>query len=551
MRWWDDLWLNEGFATWMETRPLAATHPEWNLAVDEARDNQTALDVDALRATRPIHSNAETPAEIEETFDAIAYQKGAAVLRMIESYVGAQAFRTGVNAYLAKHAYATATSEDFWAAIAAASGKPVDRILPTFVNQPGVPLVDVSLTCQAGRTTLSVRQQRFYLDPAQTSAAQAGAAWQIPICVKRPDGADAICLVTTGSAPNGASFPGCAPWVFVNAGGQGYFRTAYPPEMLRALAPVIEASLTAPERLSLAGDEWALVRARRHTAADYLTLAAGFGRERSSGVLSEISGRLAFIHDYLTADPLGPRFEMFIRALLRPQFDDVGLVAADGDTDDRRALRSVVVTALGTMGNDPDVIAGARSLVDRALSGGAALDPTTANAMLRVAARRGDRALFDALVAAAAHARDPEEYNRFLGALAYFEEPSLVQRGLERALTDEIRSQDTAFYLRSFLANRATNALAWAFVKQHWAELLPKVSISGADAGLVASLSSFCDAGARDDIQSFFRAHRRPSAGRALDETIELINNCITLRESQTPVVAEWLARGAAASHDF
>jgi aminopeptidase N len=543
MRWWDDLWLNEGFATWMETRPLAARHPEWDLAVDEALDNQAALDLDALGSTRPIHSSAETPAEIEETFDAIAYQKGAAVLRMIENYVGHQAFRRGVNAYLSRHAYASATSEDFWTAIAAVSGEPVDRILPTFVNQPGVPLVEVSLACQGAGTTLTVRQRRFFLDSTRPDASQTGATWQIPICVKQQDGADAVCIVASDRGPNGLSLPGCAPWVFVNAGAQGYFRTAYPPEMLRALAPVIETSLTAPERLSIAGDEWALVRAGRHTVADYLTLAAGFGRERSGGVLTEIVGRLAFIHDYIATDALRPRFEAFIRTLLRAQFDEVGLLTANGDTDDRRALRSAVVYALGTTGNDPDVIAGARSLVDRALSGGAALDPTTANAMLRVAARRGDRALFDALIAAAEHARDPEEYHRYLGTLASVENPSLVQRGLERALTDEIRRQDTSLYLQGFLANRATNARAWAFVKQHWATLLPKISIAGADASLVASLSSFCDASARDDIKSFFAAHRLPSASRTLDQTVERINNCITLRETQTPALAQWLGR--------
>src|SRR5882672_9486390 len=296
MQWWDDIWLNEGFATWMANKPLAAAHPDWNVDVDEAQENQTALALDALKSTRPIHSDVETPAQIDEAFDVIAYQKGAAVLRMIESYVGADTFRRGVNAYLQAHAYGNATSEDFSKSIASASGKPVERILPTFVNQPGVPLLDVSLTCAGGQTTVTLTQQRFTMDAARTEAGR----WQIPICVKAPGQTSPTCDVIT-EATRTLTLPGsCAPWVFANAGAHGYYRTAYPPEMLRALSPRVETDLTAPERLTLLDDEWSLVRAGRHNAGDYLTLAAGYGREHASGVLEEVTRRLAVIDEDLT-----------------------------------------------------------------------------------------------------------------------------------------------------------------------------------------------------------------------------------------------------------
>ncbi len=183
MAWWDDIWLNEGFATWMANKPLANAHPDWNVPVDEAQENQQALVLDSLTTTRPIHVDVTTPAQIDEAFDAITYQKGAAVLRMIESYVGADTFRKGVNAYLQAHAYGNATSEDFAKAIASSSGKPVERILPTFVNQPGVPLLDVSSSCTGGQTSVTLKQQRFFLDPALMQARSAE-RWQIPVCVK-------------------------------------------------------------------------------------------------------------------------------------------------------------------------------------------------------------------------------------------------------------------------------------------------------------------------------------------------------------------------------
>jgi aminopeptidase N len=547
MAWWDDIWLNEGFATWMASKPLAASRPDWNIPVDEALETQQALNLDSLRTTRPIHSAVTTPAQIDEAFDAIAYQKGAAVLRMIESYVGPEPLRKGVNAYLQAHAYGNATSQDFWTAIAAASGAPADRIMPTFVNQPGVPLIDVSLSCQASETRVTLGQHRFQLEaPAQAPAAD---IWQVPVCVAVPDAKHGssppppMCFVL--DAPR-HDYPirdvGCQRWVFANAGARGYYRTAYPPDMLRAMAPHIETSLSAPERLSLLDDEWALVRTGRHSVADFLTLASVFGGESSSGALGVVIDRLGFIHGYLTTSETRPRFESFARSVVRPVLERVGFVAAASDADDRRELRAVVIAALGQIGNDPDVIAQSRAALDRALAGTAALDPTVATAVLAVAASHGDARLFDALSAAAENATSPEVHYRYLNALSNFSEPALVDRGLQYALSTKMRSQDTAAYLGQFLASPSSNSRAWPFVKAHWQALEPKVTIFGGDTSLISSLSSFCDAAARDDIRAFFAAHPLPAAVRTLGQTLERIDTCIELREKQTPVLTDWVS---------
>jgi aminopeptidase N len=538
MQWWDDLWLNEGFATWMANKPLAATHPDWNIAIDEAQENQTALSLDSLKSTRPIHADVETPAQIDEAFDAIAYQKGAAVLRMIESYVGADTFRKGVNEYLQAHAYANATSEDFSRAISATSGKPIERILPTFVNQPGVPLIGVSLACENGQTAVTLKQQRFFLDPAERESGR----WQIPVCVKAPGRPSPACEVLTDESRTLRIDGVCVPWVFANAGARGYYRTAYSSDVLRALAPHVEVDLTAPERLSLLDDEWALVRAGRHSIADYLTLASGHGQEHTSGVLEEVAHRLGFVHDYLTTDATLGRFETFTQRLLRPLFDEVGFAATSSDSDDRRTLRAAVIAALGTIGQDPDVVAKARSAVDRSLSGRAPLDPTLADAVIKTAASHGDAPLFDALAAAAERASDPTEHYRYLYALGDFREPPLIDRGLQLAVSPQLRSQDTALYLSRFLANPDARSRAWAFLTAHWAELEPKITIAGGDTYLTRSMSSFCDAASREQITSFFAVHKLPGAARTLQQTVEQINNCIRLREKQTPAVEAFLA---------
>jgi aminopeptidase N len=300
--------------------------------------------------------------------------------------------------------------------------------------------------------------------------------------------------------------------------------------------------LTAPERLSLIDDEWALVRAGRHSAADYLTLAAAYGREHASGVLADVTNRLEFIDDYLTTDATRKRFDTFMRSLLRPLFDEIGFEAAASDNDDRRVLRAIVVEALGTIAEDAEVIAKARAALDRALSGGSPLDPTLEGAVTRTAASHGDAALFDALVKASERATAPEAQYRYLTALAEFRDPALIDRAVRRSLSSSIRSQDTSLYFAAFLHNPAARDRVWSFVQDNWTALEPKIMIAGGDTRLVAALGEFCDARSRDSIAAFFAAHKLPGAVRTLDQTLERINNCIELQSKQTPAVTTWLA---------
>jgi aminopeptidase N len=285
-----------------------------------------------------------------------------------------------------------------------------------------------------------------------------------------------------------------------------------------------------------------MVRVGRHTIADYLTLITGYSNEHMSGVLQEATSRLGFIHSYLTTGATEPAFERFARALLRPLFDDVGVTASASDSDERRTLRSTVIAALGDVGSDADVVSKSRTALDRALAGGPALDPTTATAIVRTAATHGDAALFDALAAAADRATSPEDQYRYLYALADFRDPVLIDRGLQRVLSPQIRTQDAAIYLGRFLGNPAARARAWTFITQHWAELAPKVSIFGGDTNLVRAVSAFCDATSRDRIVAFFAAHPLPAAARTLDQTLEQINSCIAMREAHTSGVAAWLS---------
>jgi len=226
---------------------------------------------------------------------------------------------------------------------------------------------------------------------------------------------------------------------------------------------------------------------------------------------------------------------------LRPLYDEIGFATSAADGDDRRSLRASVIRALGTIAEDPDVVARARTAVDRALAGAAPLDPTVASAAVRVAARHGNAALFDALMVAAERATDPDEHYRYLYALGAFTEPALIDRGLELSLSLQLRSQDTALYLAQFFGNPTARDRALDFVTSHWTALEPKVAIFGGDTSLVRAMGSFCDARARERIKTFFAAHPLPAAARTLEQTFEQIDNCTTLRERQAPAVAAWV----------
>ena len=412
MAWWDDIWLNEGFANWMETKPLKAWKPEWQMELDEVQSNQIAMRLDALRSTRPIRATASTPDQINELFDPIAYEKGAAVLRMIEGWVGEEAFRAGVNAYIEKFKYSNARAEDFWGTLAASTGKPVDKVMATFVDQPGVPLIDASVKCDAGGGAASVSEELRNGPPRRT--------WQIPICVRTPS--DQVACDVVG--PAGANIPldTCPAWVMANAGARGYYRTVAPADMIAAMAKDV-AKLTAAERIAVLSDEWALVRAGRRDVGTFLDLASGFKSERNPAVSSTLAGALAAIGEDLTTQKSAPPYRAWVAQLLRPALDEVGWASAPNEDEGRRELRATLVHALGNTARDPAAIAKARDVVLSELAKPGTVESTLLNEAVPVAALSGDAALYEKYLSRSRAASEPEEQHRYMYALAAFGDP--------------------------------------------------------------------------------------------------------------------------------
>jgi aminopeptidase N len=542
MKWWDDIWLNEGFATWMSPKPVAAWKPEWHVELESVRDTIRSQGVDSLQHTRPIQQAAETPEQIQELFDGIAYGKTAAVLRMLEAYIGPESFRAGVNQYLKQHAYGNATATDFWTTLAQVSGKPVDRVMPTFVQQAGLPLVAVHAECNAGSTQVTLRQQRYLFDRELFNRDESKELWQVPVCLKKTGdaiGAKACRLLAQKEAR--FDLPGCGSWMLANAGAEGFYRSGYEAPNVRALADDLEKGLTPAERIMLLGDMWASVRVGRKPVTDYLALAEGLQYETSRPVVSEVLAQLEYIDHYLTSDQDQPQYSAWVRQLLAPSIERLGFDPKPGESEEDKQLRFRVLQVAGGTGQDPEVLAWARNWTDRVLASDSPLDNTIADTAFSLAARNGDAALYGRLVARQKQAKTPEEFYVYMGALLSFRDPKLIERNLKRALSPEVRSQDTVGVISDIMDLPEGGALAWDFMKAHWDEIA-KLSGGFAGAGLVDATSTFCSAERSEQVREFFTTHKVPSAERGLQQSLERIQNCADLKSQQGPRLAQWLS---------
>jgi aminopeptidase N/puromycin-sensitive aminopeptidase len=533
MHWWDNLWLNEGFATWMENKPVTAMHPEWNIDQVVANSEDGTLDLDAQPTTRAIRAKADTPDEINQMFDGIAYGKASDVLLTVENYLGPEVFRKGVHNYLEAHLYANATAEDFWNAQTTASKKPVDKIMDSLVAQPGVPILTFS---EPSNGQVTVAQRRFFLSPSiQPDLSQ---KWTLPVCFKSIKGVPDCQILTPERSwlkvPHGNFF-------FANAGGKGYYRSAYSPADYSKIVANIESALSPAERISVTGDEWAQVRSNKATVGDYLDLSAALKSDESAEVLTAALGGVDAIAERVAAAPEEKAaLAAWIRRMFSPQLEKLG-EPKPTDSPNTDQLRALLFGVLGNYGNDPAVLSKAETIAESYIADPASVDPTLGQTALSIAARHGDAKLFSKLQNVYETSADPVRQTTALHLLAQFERPELVQRSLDFATSGKVRNQDAAIQIAVSLSMPASRELAWNYIKGHWESV--KAQLTTEMGGyLVGATGGFCSTEMRDDVQNFFSSHKVAASGRALNRATERINGCIEFRHLQEPNLKKWLA---------
>jgi len=533
MKWWDNIWLNEGFATWMENKPVAAWHPEWNIPQDVAAGLNGTLDYDSQRITRAIRAKADTPEEIEQMFDGISYGKASAVLLMTEQYEGPETFRKGVHNYLEAHMFANATAEDFWTAQADTSHQPVDKILSSYVSEPGVPVLSFS---EPANGSVQVSQSRFFLNPQIKPESQQ--TWTIPVCFATA-GAKAKCDLLD-SAQQSLKVPPAS--VFnPDAGGRGYYRFALPDDVYAKVVAGVETSLTPEERIAVIGDEWAGVRSNHDSVSDYLNLVAAVKDDANAAVIDTAVEPLTTIDTRIANTPeQHTALAAWVVRTFKPAYMRLGAPSAD-DAPDKKQLRSALFGTLGTIGKDPDVIAEAKQLAAQYLANPTSVDPNLAQTASAIAAMNGDATFFDRAQHIFETANNPQIQEYALRLLALFRDPDLERRSLEYAVSGKVRNQDAVFQLLLPMRYPETRPIAWDFIRQNWDKVQAQLT-TGVGAYLISGASSFCSEGKKQEAVEFFNAHPVPASGNALQRAKDSIDDCIQLRALQGPKLQQWIA---------
>jgi aminopeptidase N len=538
MKWWNDIWLNEGFATFMTPKAIAAIHPEWDVAAESAEEKHDSIASDASRATRAIRTNVAGSDEINELFDAIAYGKTASVLAMVEHWVGDEPFRHGIQAYLRKYSFANAAGEDFWSTMTASTGRPIDRVMTSFVFQPGVPVITATQRCANGTRSVELAQERLIL-----AGGKSGESWEVPLCARTTASRSEQCVVLAKPAQT-VTFHGCDAPLLLNASGTGYYVTQYAPSDLAALRPHL-AQLSPAERVTLLGDDWLLVRARRRDIRDDLSLVAALPAHVTRSEMIEVRDRIRAITDNLVTDADRAAWRQWVatnvgRLVPAGGWCATGAPACRNESDEQREVRANALTALGYGAEDPQLLAAARELALRWIDAPDSVDATLAEAALALAAQHGDAALYDRIAAAIPKARTPEERQRLASALFHFRDPALIQRAIDYATGGEVRSQDAPRYLANLLANPAARTQTWEWLRANWSGVskrLPYWAMSAA----VGSLGTSCDPRTRSEIAEFFKTHRAPGAERRIRAADEQIVTCAAFKADQAPRLEEML----------
>ena len=547
MRWWDDLWLNEAFATWIAYKVCDTWKPEWRIWDDYLESKEGALAADALVNTHPIYTEVQSPAQATELFDVITYEKGCAVLRMAENYLSHEIFQRGIQMYQAAFKNKNAAGADLWNKLADASNEPVDELMKSWVEQPGFPLLTVTAHRQDNHTVLHVSQRRFFANKEQMQQPDSQ-TWMVPLVVRYDTGngpALQRVLLTDQEATLVLGEEGHAHWVYPNANATGFYRMHLEEELLQALLTQGLPHLSPAARMSLIEDQWALVRCGLANVEQFMDVLTAFRDERDHVVVRSMVHRLNYLFEYLVPPNHRQALSSFTCWLFAPQLDELGWEPEPEEQSARSLRRALIVDVLGDVGRDHAVLHEAARRLEDEIRDPTAVEPNLAGTLPSLAAIDGDSQLMLRFVATYTERKkarvSPELQARYLSALSAFEDKEAVAQVLNLCIDGTIPQEQLRVVLIPMLARRATQDVTWTFLKKNWAEIGPRVGSMGV--GRLVESTGSLDVQYRADVLKFFTDNPVEEAKRALQKALEAMDLRHELKSREAPRLADWLSR--------
>jgi len=519
MAWWDNLWLNEGFASWMAAKATHHFHPEWRPYLEGMAEREYVMNLDARKTTHPIQTPIETEEQAAAAFDAITYLKGQAFLRMLEAYLGEDAFRKGMRAYMARHQYSNTTSSDLWTALEKASGKPVEKLASDWTLQPGFPLIKVEQACEDGKRKVTLAQEQYRLDepPKQQRL------WNVPLQVGTVNGRAWTMLLSGPSTT--ITQGGCEGTLVVDPHSVGYFRVQYDPASFRALA---EQAPRLPDstRLKLLTDTWSFASNGRMGLDGYLNLVRSYRDEPRVAVWDSILSNLRTLDTLARGEPEQALIRRFLVDFARPRMDKLGWDEKPGETAEDGQLRGMLATALARAG-DPQAIEEGRARFARYLDDPGSVAPSMIDFVTSTAGRYADRATYEALAARAANAPTSEERNRFGRALTFVQDPALAARTLQMLLSPQT-PPDLVPYILGGVAGEHLDQ-TWNFAVANRDALLDNMEALGRNAMFAGIVGSSANPAHADMMEAYMR--KNFGADGAVEG--ERVGNGVRIRAAQ------------------
>jgi puromycin-sensitive aminopeptidase len=528
MEWWNGLWLNEAFATFLEMVAVDAWKPEWDRWTTFGVSRAAAFAVDGLRSTRPIEFAVAAPQDAEAMFDVLTYEKGASVLRMIEQYLGPEVFRAGVREYLRRHAYGNTQTGDLWRALGNAAQQDIPAIMDGWVFHPGYPLVSVALD----GLQLVLKQRRFSYVPLEGEAQSQ--RWQVPVQVRVRAGDKSVSrrlLLADDEAR--VDVPAGFESVVVNESGHGFYRVAYAGDLLNRLLDHLD-NLSGIERFNLVNDAWASVLAGLLPLGEYVDLTARFRGERDKNVWTVLTGSFYVLNRVFRTSrrAAGEALESLVRDRAGPAVAELGWSPKQGERELTRQLRGDLLRALGVLGNDSAVQARAAEVYADYLRRPAELDANVLSAVIGILAHAGDSQRYDEFLGRFRAAKTPQEEQRYLYALAAFRAPDLVEQTLKRTLNGEFRTQDAPMLLRAMMWWVHSREAAWAFLKANWDTMAKAFPLPGLRR-MCEGITGLATAELERDVRDFFTSRKISLGGKTLDQYLEQLRVLVALGERE------------------